>query len=191
MKLAWVLVVILTGALGGYAGYQFALAQEHQRLKKNKELVRLAYQWFSEENKEARDRMAHQIYADKVIEHDGWGDRTIGPNGRADEMSETHTSFSGWSEHPETIVAEGDYVAVRSWAGGKQVQDLAASPPVGPAVPNKGRSLRMQESIVFRIAGGKVAEQWVLNDGWDVYAQLGLFDPGHWPESVCGTDTKR
>jgi SnoaL-like polyketide cyclase len=72
-------------------------------------------------------------------------------------MSETHTDFSGWSEHPETLVAEGDYVAVRSWAGGKQVKDLAAVPP-GPAVPNKGRSLRMQESLMFRIADGKVAE---------------------------------
>jgi predicted ester cyclase len=106
--------------------------------------------------------MAHQIYADKVIEHDGYGDRTIGPNGKADEMSETHTDFSGWSEHPETLVAEVDYVAVRSWAGGKQVKDLAAVPP-GPAVPNKGRSLRMQESLMFRIADGKVAERWVLN----------------------------
>lgn len=49
----------------------------------------------------------------------------------------------------------------------------------------------MQESIVFRIADGRLAEEWALNDGWDVSSQLGLFDPDHWRESVCGTEAKR
>jgi len=192
MKLLRMFVVVLLAvALGMGGGYKLALVSEHQRLEKNKELVRLAYQWISGQNKEARDKMAHQIYADRLVEHDWTGDRTTGPGGMADEASLTNTDFSGWSEHPEIIVAEGDYVAVRSWAGGKQARDFDALPHIEPAVPNKGRSLSMQESIVFRIEDGKLAEEWALNDGWDVNRQLGLFDPDHWRESVCGAETKR
>lgn len=191
MKLSWVLVVVLAVVLGMVGGYRLALTREHQRLEKNKELVRLLYQWISTENKEARDRMAHQIYADKFTAHDWLDDRTTDPDGMADEASGTHADFYGWSEHPEIIVAEGDYVAVRSWAGGKQARGFDAVPHFLPAIPNKGRSLSMQESIVFRIADGRLAEEWALNDGWDVSSQLGLFDPDHWRESVCGTETKR
>jgi predicted ester cyclase len=191
MKLTWVVVVIVAAALGTAAGYKLAQAREHQRLERNKELVRLAYRWFSEENKEARDRTVRQIYADKFTVHDWLGDRTTGPDGMADGVTYTHTDYSGWSEHPEIMVAEGDYVAVRSWAGGKQARDLDAVPHVSAAIPNKGRPLRMQESILFRIADGKVAEQWVINDGWDVSLQLGFFDPDHWRESVCGGETKQ
>lgn len=191
MKLTWIFVVILTGAIGVATGYKLALAREHQRIEKNKELVRLVYQLFSGENKEARTRLAHQIYADKITVHDWLGDHTTGPDGLADDATLTHTDYSGWSEHPEIIVAEGDYVAVRSWAGGKQARDMEAVPHISPAIPNKGRTLSMQESILFRVADGKLAEEWALNDGWDVSVQLGLFDPDHWHESVCGTETKR
>lgn len=98
---------------------QVGSGREHQRLEKNKELVRLGYQMFSLEDKEARDKMAAQIFAHIVTMHDWGGDRTKEPSRMADEASEMHADFSGWREHPEIIVAEGDYVAVRSWAGGK------------------------------------------------------------------------
>jgi predicted ester cyclase len=190
MKLMWMLVVILAAALGMAGGYRLGLAREHRRLEKNKELVRLVYQLFSGENKEDRAKLAHQIYAHKFIVHDWLGNRTTGSDGMADDASVTHADFSGWSEHPEMVVAEGDYVAVRSWAGGKQARDLDAVPHISPTIPNKGRTLTMQEDIVFRIEDGKLAEEWALNDGWDVSLQLGLFDPDHWHESVCGAETK-
>lgn len=181
-----------SGALvGAVAGYRVALARELRRLERNKELVRLAYQLMDEENdNETMAKMAHQLCADKFTVHDWLGDRTIGPDGMADEVSETLSDFAGWSDHPEIIVAEGDYVAVRSWAGGKQARDFDAVPHNTPAIPNKGRSLNMQESIVFRIAEGKLTEEWALNDGWDVNLQFGLFDPDHWRQSISGTEAK-
>jgi hypothetical protein len=53
-------------------------------------------------------------------------------------------------------------------------------------IPNKHRSLRLEEIVIFRVVDGKLAEQWLINDGWNAYMQLGLFDPDHWKESVCG-----
>ena len=43
---------------------------------------------------------------------------------------------------------------------------------------------------MFRVRDGKLAEQWLLPDVWGANAQLGLFDPDHWTESICGTHTK-
>jgi hypothetical protein len=63
-------VVILAAALAMAGGYKLALAREHQRLEKNKELVRLVYQQISGENKEARDEVANQIYANEFAAHD-------------------------------------------------------------------------------------------------------------------------
>jgi hypothetical protein len=48
----------------------------------------------------------------------------------------------------------------------------------------------LQEMVVFRVADGKLAEQWAINNGWDASIQLGLFDPDHWKESVCGEGKK-
>jgi hypothetical protein len=61
MKVIWVLIVILAAAVGMAGGYKLALAREHQRLEKNKELVRLGYQMFSLEDKEARSKLAPQM----------------------------------------------------------------------------------------------------------------------------------
>jgi hypothetical protein len=47
----------------------------------------------------------------------------------------------------------------------------------------------MPEIEIFRVANGKIG--WDVLDNWDANAQLGLFDPDHWPESVCGTGEKR
>jgi uncharacterized membrane protein SpoIIM required for sporulation len=40
MKLTWMFAVIVVAVLGMAAGYELTLAREHQRLEKNKELVR-------------------------------------------------------------------------------------------------------------------------------------------------------
>jgi hypothetical protein len=154
MKLMWMLVVILAAALGMAGGYRLGLAREHRRLEKNKELVRLVYQLFSGENKEDRAKLAHQIYAQKFIVHDWLGNRTTGSDGMADDASVTHTDFSGWSEHPEIIVAEGDYVAVRSWAGGKQARDFDAVPHISPVIPNKDERSLCRRTLCFALKTG-------------------------------------
>jgi hypothetical protein len=70
------------GALGVYAGYEFAPAREHQRLEKNKELVRLAYQWFSEENKEVRIGWLIKSTRTKLSSTMGMAIEPSGPMGR-------------------------------------------------------------------------------------------------------------
>ena len=77
-------------------------------------------------------------------------------------------------------------MAARLISGGTQARDFEAVPRISPAIPNRHRPLRLQEMVIFRVADGKLAEQWAINDGWDASIQLGLFDHDHWKESVCG-----
>jgi predicted ester cyclase len=181
------LVLLLCGVGVGLAvGYKLALFREHQRLERNKELVRVMEdRVFSEKNVDAAMKVAREIYTSDFLVHDWLGDHK-GMDALAEGLRYTQADFLDWKESVVSIVAEGDYVAARIISGGTQARDFEAVPHISPAIPNKHRPLRLQEMMVFRVADGKLAEQWVVNDGWDASIQLGLFDPDHWKESVCG-----
>ena len=185
------LVLFVCGvAVGLAAGYKLALFREHQRLEHNKELVRIMEdKVFSEKNVDAAMRVAREIYTSDFTVHDGWGDHK-GLDALAEGLRYTQADFLDWKENAVSIVAEGDYVAARLISGGTQARDFEAVPHVTPVIPNKHRPLRLEEMVIFRVVDGKLAEQWAINDGWDAYVQLGLFDPDHWKESVCGETTK-
>jgi predicted ester cyclase len=85
----------------------------------------------------------------------------------------------------EDIAAEGSLVVTRITTDGTQRGDLAAIPGLSPAIPAKGRTLRMTELNLWRIANGKVAEQWDIYDNWGAWTQLGFIDP----DRVCATQS--
>jgi predicted ester cyclase len=181
------LVLLLCGVgVGLAAGYQLALFREHQRLERNKELVRIMEdKVFSEKNVDAAMKVAREIYASDFLVHDWLGDHK-GMDALAEGLRYTQADFLDWKEGAVSIVAEGDYVAARLISGGTQARDFEAVPHISPAIPNKHRPLRLQEMVIFRVVDGKLPEQWAINDGWDASMQLGLFDPDNWKESVCG-----
>ncbi|MGA8216463.1 MAG: ester cyclase [Candidatus Sulfotelmatobacter sp.] len=181
------LVLLLCGVAVGLAvGYRLALFREHQRLERNKELVRsMEDKVFSEKNIDAAMKVAREIYTSDFLVHDWLGDHK-GMDALAEGLRYTQADFLDWKESAVSIVAEGDYVAARLISGGTQARDFGAVPHISPAIPNKHRSLRLQEMVIFRVEDGKLAEQWAINDGWDASIELGLFDPDHWKESVCG-----
>jgi predicted ester cyclase len=187
MKALALLVLLLCGVGVGLAvGYKLALFREHQRLERNKELVRsMEDKVFSEKNVDAAMKVAREIYTSDFLVHDWLGDHK-GMDALAEGLRYTQADFLDWKESAVSIVAEGDYVAARLISGGTQARDFEAVPHISPVIPNKHRPLRLQEMVIFRVADGKLAEQWAINDGWDASIQLGLFDPDHWKESVCG-----
>jgi len=81
-----------------------------------------------------------------------------------------YSAFPDWQEEIEVMLAEGDFVAYVSTGTGTHVGPMGDIPPTG-------RPIRIQNFIVHRFEGGKIAETWV---GWDNLAalqQLGLFPP--------------
>ncbi len=70
----------------------------------------------------------------------------------------------------ETAICEGDMVAVRLVVEGVHSRPLQT--PGGP-IPPANRPFRLHTLNLFRFAGGKVAEQWVVFDMLDFLQQVG------------------
>jgi predicted ester cyclase len=188
------LVAIMSAciAVGVAAGYRLALTREHNRLERNKALARIAEEKvYSGRNSENAIKVAREIFANDYVSHDWTGDSTGGLPGFEKGIAANRLDYPDWTEKVESMVAEGDLVAVRILSSGTQARDLAAVPHVQPVIPNKHRFVRFPEIEIFRVSNGKLAEQWDISDGWDANTQAGLFDPDHWPESVCETAPKR
>lgn len=179
-------------AIGIAVGYKLALINRHKRLERNKSLARLTHErvW-SERDNEAAAKAAREIYTKDFVVHNSAGDSTGGVEAFIKDLADNRTYFPDWSEKVQSVVAEGDLVALRFLSTGTQNQDIPAVPHSLPLTPNRHRPVRMTEIEIFRVADGKLAEQWDVFDNWNVNAQLGLFDPDHWSESVCGTGQKR
>jgi steroid delta-isomerase-like uncharacterized protein len=78
----------------------------------------------------------------------------------------TRTAFPDWHEHVEDMIAEGDRVVTRYTSTGTHRGDFWGIPPTG-------RRITVHEVSIYRIAGGKVAEQWCWIDELDRLHQLG------------------
>jgi predicted ester cyclase len=182
--------IVLAGtclALGTVAGYTLALVNEHNRLARNKALVRRMHaEVWSEGNVEKAAKAARHFYIPDFVLHDWRGDDASGIDGVIRGVADEHATFSDLTERPDAFVAEGDLVVDRFITTGRQARNLDPIPHHSPGIPNRGKSLRMPEMEMFRVQNGKLAEQWLFPDVWGTHAQLGLFDPDHWTESICG-----
>ena len=64
------------------------------------------------------------------------------------------------------MIAEGDKVVVRFRASGTQKGAFQGIPPTG-------RQIIMTGAAIYRIAGGKIAEDWAFMDALSIMRQLG------------------
>ena len=192
MKIFW--PVALAGAclaMGAAVGYKLALVHEHDRLARNKALVRRVHaEVWSEPNVEKATKAARELYTPNFVLHDWRGDDASGMDGLVKGVADEHATFLDLSESPEEIVAESDLVVDRFITKARQARDLDPIPHHSPGVPNRGKPLRMPEMEMFRVVDGKAAEPWLFPDIWGAHAQLGLYDPDHWTESICGSQQK-
>jgi steroid delta-isomerase-like uncharacterized protein len=78
----------------------------------------------------------------------------------------TRTAFPDWHEHVVDMVAEGDRVVTRYVSTGTHRGDFWGLPPTGTRIT-------VHEMSIYRIAGGKVVEQWCSIDELDRLMQLG------------------
>jgi steroid delta-isomerase-like uncharacterized protein len=77
-----------------------------------------------------------------------------------------HAGFPDWEDRIEDMVAEGDRVAIRLTGSGTHSGDFMGIPPTGKRVTISGIA-------IYRLAGGKVAEDRVQLDLLGMLQQLG------------------
>lgn len=80
------------------------------------------------------------------------------------------TAFPDWRFDLLALIAEGDRVVAHMPYSGTHRQPILG---VGPT----GRACVVDEIVIFRIAGGRIAEAWEVYDEAGMWRQLGVVPP--------------
>lgn len=131
----------------------------------NKELVRR----LNDEVWEAGDlERIDELYAEDYYEHNSaLPDDIQGRDGNREKVAMFHAAFSDITVTTESLVADGDTVAVRDRFSGVHDGEFMDTEPTGERVTVEG-------AVIYRIEDGKAAEAWVQADMVGMLAQLGL-----------------
>jgi len=132
-------------------------------LERNRQLVRRmnAEVW----NKANLDAIDAFFAPDFVLHFLPDGSETRGIQGLREHVRELHGAFPDWSEDIKHVVAERDLVVIHYVSSGSNQGQWLGKPPTGNRV-------QVNEMSIFRIEGGRIAEQWLLPDLGSMQQQL-------------------
>jgi steroid delta-isomerase-like uncharacterized protein len=111
-----------------------------------------------------------EIYAPDFVCNFVVGPEWRGREGIKQQVAEHRTSFPDWNEHIEDIIAEGDRVVTRFTSRGTHKGSFQGIAPTGNQVT-------IDEIAIYRIAEGKIAEQWGFPDQMGLLRQVGAGQP--------------
>ena len=131
-------------------------------LENNKALVRRQHEevW-NKGNLEVVD----EIYTSDFICHFLAGPEWRGLKGVKRKVKRQRAAFPDWNEEIEDIIAEGDKVVTRFTSRGTHKGKFMG-------IPRTGKKVKISEVAVFRIADGKIVEQWGYPDLQGLRRQL-------------------
>jgi steroid delta-isomerase-like uncharacterized protein len=124
-------------------------------LERNKKLVRsMNREVWNKGNLEIVD----ELYSPGFVWHFlPAGSETIGLDSLREHVRNHRMAFPDWTEEIRHIVAEGDFVVIHFVSRGTNEGSFLGNPPTG-------KQVQINEMSIFRIADGKIAEQWLLPD---------------------------
>lgn len=132
-------------------------------LDSNKELVRaFIAAWNDREFGRFDDLMA-----DTAVLKIGGATVSCSPAGTRAIAQQWTTAFPDWRFDLLSLVAEGDRVAAHMPYSGTFASAINGIAPTG-------RFAQVDEMVIFRIAGGKVAEAWEVYDEAGMWRRLGV-----------------
>ena len=133
--------------------------------ERNKALVhRMNEEVWNKGNLEVLDELFSQDFVRHFLPN---GSVTKGLDQFRDHVSVHREAFPDWAEDIKLIVAEGDLVATQFTSTGTNEGSFLLNPPTG-------RQIHINEMSIYRIADGKIAEQWLIPDLLSLDQQLGL-----------------
>jgi steroid delta-isomerase-like uncharacterized protein len=136
-------------------------SREESLLAANKELVRRQHEevW----------SQGNIAVIDEICAPDFVGHFPFGQSGGREELKKRvalhRAAFPDWTEQVEDFVAEGDRIVSRFTSRGTHRGDFRGISPTG-------RSVTIGEVAIFRIADGRIVEQWVFPDVGSLLEQL-------------------
>jgi steroid delta-isomerase-like uncharacterized protein len=107
-----------------------------------------------------------EIYSPDFVWHFLPADsETKGLAGLKEHVRSHREAFPNWTEEIKHIVAEGDFVVIHFVSRGTNEGSFQGNPPTG-------KQIQINEMSIFRIADGKIIEQWLLPDIHSMQQQL-------------------
>ena len=107
------------------------------------------------------------LMGDGAVLHIAGGDVACDPAGTRAIADEWTTAFADWHFDLRALIAEGNLVVAHMPYSG-----MHRHPIVG--VPATDRACLVDEIVIFRIDGGKIAEAWEVYDEAGMWRQLGV-----------------
>lgn len=133
-------------------------------LDENKDIIRrYAAEVWNSGNAEAIDTF---IAADYVRHDAGIPMQIRGPDGIRQLFAVYRTGFPDINFSADLMMAEGDKVAVVWQMTGTHKGELMG-------IPATGKPVAIKATEIYRLAGGKIAEQWVAVDNLGMMQQIG------------------
>jgi predicted ester cyclase len=111
------------------------------------------------------------LMADTALLHVGGATVPCDPAGTRAIAEEWTTAFPDWRFELLSLVAEGNRIVAHMPYSGTFTKPILGVAPTG-------RFARVDEMVIFRVAGGKVAEAWEVYDECGMWRQLGAPPPG-------------
>ena len=139
--------------------------QTNSLIEKNKELVLTMNREVWNEGNLA---VIEDLFSPDFVQHflpDG--SDLEGINALREELRNHREAFPDWSEHIKHIVAEGDLVVIQFESSGTNLGSWLGNPPTG-------KKVHINEFSILRIENGKIIEQWLMPDLFNLRNQLGL-----------------
>lgn len=136
--------------------------------EENKAIVRRWVEAFNEGNLDAVD----ELVTDSYVRHDPNSPEVRGPEEEKQLIAMYRSAFPDLHFTIEDMVAEGDKVVIRVSISATHKGELLGIPPTD-------KQLMFTATETYRLAEGKIAEQWVNMDTFGMMQQLGTIpDPG-------------
>ncbi len=125
-----------------------------------------------EEIDKGNESVLEEVFAPEFVEHDP-ASTPASPAGLAglrQGFERFLAAFQDYEHVIEDVVASGDKVVVRVTGRGTHTGPYLGAPPTGKRVTMGGIA-------IYRIARGKIVEEWSQADRLDFLRQLGLAEP--------------
>jgi len=153
-----VLLVVALGAiiLGGCASRQASTTSLNKSV-----VLRAEEELWNKGNLAAAD----DLYSPTFVCHFVIGPEWRGVQGVKDVVAQHRRSFPDWHENVDDIIAADDKVVIRFTSTGTQEGQFAGIAPTA-------KKVTIQEMAIFRLAGGKIVEQWGMPDLHGLLEQL-------------------
>lgn len=112
------------------------------------------------------------LLPDFAINLAGMAHQMRGPNAWRENVERLLSAFPDLVIDIEDIFAAGDKVAVRARLTGTHSGEFLGNQPTG-------KKIDYQSNELYRIAGGKIAEEWICSDTLTMLIQIGAIPARH------------